>query len=184
MIQDWKTLRGTAIPGVPGRLTVALAPDAARLSLRLRPDDRAAAGTVLGLALPERIGGMGVTGESLAVCLGPDEWFLLLPEREAGAVSGRLTAALAAPFSLVDVSHREVGITVEGPAATLALSALCALDLEAMPDGSATRTILDKAQAVLVKHDAQRYRIEVWQSFADHVWTLLAAVSNEIRLDI
>ena len=89
-----------------------------------------------------------------------------------------------ANLRLVYVSHREIGITVEGPAATLVLSALRAPNLEAMPDGSATRTILDKAQAVLVKHDAQRYRIEVWQSFADHVWTLLAAVSNEIRLDI
>jgi sarcosine oxidase, subunit gamma len=184
MIQEWKTLRGTPIPGTPGRLAVALAPDRARLSLRLRPDDRAAAGTALGLRLPERIGGVDESGGSLALCLGPDEWFLLLPEGEAGPTSERLTAAMAAPFSLVDVSHREVGITVEGPAATLVLSSLCALDLEAMPAGSATRTILDKAQAVLIKHDAERYRIEVWQSFADHVWTLLAAVSREIALDV
>ncbi|MEH3118881.1 MAG: sarcosine oxidase [Methylorubrum populi] len=184
MIQEWKTLRGTAIPGIAGRLTVAPAPDCARLVLRLRPDDRAAAGTALGLALPERIGAVTEAGGSLAVRLGPDEWFLLSPEGEAGAAGERLTAAMAAPFSLVDVSHREIGIAVDGPAATLALSSLCALDLDAMPAGSATRTILDKAQAVLIKHDANRYRIEVWQSFADHVWTLLAAVSHEIALDI
>ncbi|AWN35098.1 sarcosine oxidase subunit gamma [Methylobacterium radiodurans] len=184
MIQEWKTLRGNAIPGAAGRLTVTLAPDCGRLVLRLRPRDRAAAETVLGVALPERIGGLDAASESFAVCLGPDEWYLLLPEDVARTAGERLSAALGAPFSLVDVGHREVGIAVEGPAATLALSSLCALDLDAMPTGSATRTILDKAQAVLIKHDAEHYRIEVWQSFADHVWTLLAAVSREIGLDI
>ena len=78
----------------------------------------------------------------------------------------------------------EVGIEVRGTAATLALSSVCALDLEAMPSGSATRTILDKAQAVLIKHAPDHYRIEVWQSFAGHLWTLLAAVNREISLDI
>ena len=50
--------------------------------------------------------------------------------------------------------------------------------------GSATRTILDKSPAVLVKHAPDHYRIEVWQSFAGHVWTLLEAVRREITLDI
>lgn len=184
MIQEWKTLTGTRIPVVADRLSVSLAPDCARLALRVRPEDRAVLGAALGLALPERIGGIERAAGGLALCLGPDEWCLLLPTDEAALLEKRSSTAQTIPFSLVDVSHCEVGIEVVGSAAALALSSICALDLERMPAGSATRTILDKAQAVLIKHDANRYRIEVWQSFADHVWTLLGNVSREIALGI
>jgi sarcosine oxidase subunit gamma len=132
--------------------------------------------------MPARIGGLASSGERLALCLGPDEWFLMAPA--ADAVRDRFATAMEEPFSLVEVSHREVGIEVQGSAATLALSSICALDLDSMPSGSATRTILDKAPAVLIKHAPDHYRIEVWQSFAGHLWTLLAAVSREIALDI
>ena len=44
-----------------------------------------------------------------------------------------------------------------------------------MPVGIGDRTIFDKAQVVCsVKHAPDRFRIEVWRSFAGHVWTLLA----------
>ena len=184
MIQEWKTLRGTEIPAVAGRLTVTLAPDCARLSLRLRPGDRAAAGDALGFPLPERIGRTETGAGTLALCLGPDEWLLLSPPAEVGDLERRLVSSMPGRFSLVDVSHREVGIEVAGSAATLALSSICALDLDAMPPGTATRTILDRAQAILIKRDGDRYRVEVWQSFVDHVWALLEAVSREVALDI
>ena len=53
-----------------------------------------------------------------------------------------------------------------------------------MPDGSVTRTILDRAPVVLVKYGPDHYRIEVRQSFAGHVRGLLEAVSREIALDL
>ena len=133
--------------------------------------------------MPARIGGLASSGERLALCLGPDEWFLMA-RRWADAVRDRFATAMEEAFSLVEVSHREIGIEVQGSAATLALSSICALDLDSMASGSATRTILDKAPAVLIKHAPDHYRIEVWQSFAGHLWTLLAAVSREIALDI
>ena len=52
-----------------------------------------------------------------------------------------------------------------------------------MPSSPATRTILDKVQAVLIKHAPNHDHIEVWQSFAGHLWTLFAAVSREILLN-
>ena len=183
MIQERNALSGLELPGVGGRLSVTVAEDCARFSLRVRPGNRAKAGEAFGCAMPARIGGLASSGERLALCLGPDEWFLTVPSPEAGAIHDRFAAAMDVPHSLVEVSHREVGIEVRGTAATLALSSVCALDLEAMPSGSATRTILDKAQAVLVKHAPDHYRIEVWQSFAGHLWTLLAAVGREISLD-
>ena len=97
-----------------------------------------------------------------------------------------LFAALYAtcPHSLVDVGHREIGIAVEGAAAVLALRSACAFDLETMPSGTGMRTIFDKAQIILIRHDENRFRIEVWRSFADHVWGLLQAASREISLGI
>jgi sarcosine oxidase subunit gamma len=184
MIQECNALSGLRLPDVGDRLSVAVAEDCARFSLRARPENRAKAGAAFGCAMPAQIGGLASSGERLALCLGPDEWFLIAPSPAAGAVRDRFETAMEVAYSLVEVSHREVGIEVRGTAATLALSSVCALDLEAMPSGSVTRTILDKAQAVLIKHAPDHYRIEVWQSFAGHLWTLLAAVSREIALDI
>ncbi|WP_152048376.1 sarcosine oxidase subunit gamma [Aureimonas psammosilenae] len=183
MLQEWKTLSGTRLPSVADRFAVSLAPDQARFSLRVRAASRAAAGEVFGVALPETIGGVHSADGRTAICLGPDEWYLLAPANEVDAICKRFAVGLSGPHSLVDVSHREIGIDVRGSDATLALSSFCVLDLDAMPEGSATRTILDKAQAVLVKHSAHHYRIEVWQSFASHVWGLLAAVGREIATE-
>ena len=180
MIQEWNALSGLKLNG----LSIAVAEDCARFSLRLRPENLAKASAAFGSAIPTHIGGLASSGEYLALCLGPDEWFLMAPSPATGAIHDRFATVMDGAFSLVDVSHREVGIEVRGTAATLALSSVCALDLEAMPAGSATRTILDKVQAVLIKHAPDHYRIEVWQSFAGHLWTLLAAVSREISLDI
>lgn len=182
-IVERNALAGRASLDAPGRLSVTVAPDCARFSLRVGDEDREAAGRAIGLALPGRIGGLASEGGRVVACLGPDEWFILAPSAEGPAMEARF-AGLDAVHSLVDVGHREVGIEVRGTAAGLALGATCALDLDAMPAGSATRTILDRAQVVLVKLAPDHYRIEVWQSFAGHVWGLLQAAAREIALDI
>lgn len=184
MIQERNALTGLEPLLVADRLSVATAEDGARFSLRVPAEGLAKAGDAFGSTLPARIGDLAASGERLAICLGPDEWFLLAPSDEAEAIEERFAATMDGAYSLVDVSHREVGIEVRGSAATLALSSACALDLEAMPSGSATRTILDKSPVVLVKHAPDHYRIEVWPSFAGHLWTLLEAVRREIALDI
>ncbi|GGE15644.1 sarcosine oxidase subunit gamma [Aureimonas endophytica] len=184
MIQERNSLHDAKPIGIPGRLSVLLAPEAARFSLRLRQAGIDAAGAAFGCPLPADIGGVSSSGGLTAMCIGPDEWTLLAPLSEAETIEAGFAAAAIGPHSLVDVSHRELGIELRGSAATSTLSAFCALDLATMPDGSATRTILDKAQGLLVKHSAEHYRIEVWQSFAGHLWTLLAAVGREVALDL
>lgn len=184
MIQERNALTGLEGLDVPDRLSVAVAEDCARFSLRVPAEGRAKAGDAFGGTLPARIGDVSSTGERLAICLGPDEWFLIAPPGETGAIEERFAATMDGAYSLVEVSHREVGIEVRGPSATLALASACALDLEAMPAGTATRTILDKSPAVLIKQAPDHYRIEVWQSFAGHLWTLLEAARREIALDI
>ena len=70
--------------------------------------------------------------------------------------------------SLVDVSHRQIGLIASGPAAARVLNAGCPLDLglKAFPVGMATRTLFDKAEIVLWRRAAATFHLEVWRSFA------------------
>lgn len=113
--------------------------------------------------------------------LGPDEWLLLgaddsaLEQRVAEAVAGRT-------HSLVDISHRQVGIEVCGLRAREVLNGGCPLDLgdEAFPAGSATRTLLGKAEIILIRPGAAlAYRVECWRSFAPYVYGLLTEIASE-----
>jgi sarcosine oxidase subunit gamma len=168
---------------IAGRLRVAPAADCGRFSLRTSGAARVEAGAAFSCPLPPRIGGLEQREGRYALCVGPDEWFLLAPIAESETIEERFRA-LETPHSLVDVGNREVGIDVSGPAATLTLNSGSALDLSIMAPGSGARTIFDKAPIVLIKFSADHYRLEVWQSFATHAWDLLAAASREIVLDI
>lgn len=183
-LQERNALGGRTPPIPSGRLTIEVAADCARLSFRVDPGSREAAARLFGCELPGRIGGLSAAGARVAARLGPDEWLLMAPFAEGPTIAARFGSDLKEPHSLVDVSHREVGIEVRGAAAALALAAGCALDLEARPSPSATRTLFDKAQVILLKWAPDHYRIEVWPSFADHVWLLLKAAAREIALDI
>ncbi len=86
--------------------------------------------------------------------------------------------------SLTEVSHRETGVDITGPKAEWLLNAASPLELAKMQAPGAARTIFDHAQIILLKWDEDHYRIEVWNSFADHVWTLLELASNEVELAV
>lgn len=144
----------------------------ARFSLRAR----LAAGTapkLAGLALDAPINTVGTDGEVWLARLGPDEWLVGGPEADADLLQGRIHEALAGlPHSLVDVSHRNVGIDVSGRQAAAVLNAGCPLDLSetAFPPGSATCTLLGKAEIVLIRATAAPlYRVECWRSFSTYV---------------
>jgi sarcosine oxidase subunit gamma len=166
-------------------LLIRAAADRARFSLRIDPAQIAAASKALGLKLPAKIGELAASGEKIALCLGPDEWYLIVPLAAQDAVE-RASADLYAevPHGLVDIGHREVAIEIEGADAALALQSAVAFDVEAMPVGSGCRTVFDKAQIVLVRKAVDSFRIDVWRSFADHVWGLLRAAAREIELGI
>ena len=86
--------------------------------------------------------------------------------------------------------HRNVdglthaGIAVEGHDAVLALQASIAFDIAAMPVGSGCRTIIDRVQIILLREAGESFRVEVWHSFSDHVWNLLAGICREIELGV
>ncbi|MBB2963445.1 sarcosine oxidase subunit gamma [Methylobacterium sp. R2-1] len=144
----------------------------ARFSLRARLA-AGAAPKLAGLALDAPINTVGTDGETWIARLGPDEWLVGGPEADADLLQGRIHEALAGlPHSLVDVSHRNVGIDVSGRQAAAVLNAGCPLDLSeaAFPPGSATRTLLGKAEIVLIRATAAPlYRVECWRSFSTYV---------------
>jgi sarcosine oxidase, subunit gamma len=163
--------------------TVVGLPRLGRFILRGRPNAVEAADRAYGVALPRQACRAALAGNRTALWLGPDEWLLLLPESEAEHCAAALTEALAGlPHSLVDISHRHVGLDVAGPQAATVLSVGCPLDLDGsvFPAGMCTRTVLGKAEIVLWRVAEQRFRIEVAQSFAANLLGLLKEALREL----
>lgn len=156
-------------------------PCRARFSLRTALDCRVAVSEALGLVLPTRIGERRTSGRRSALCLGPDEWVLHTEEADSSALVAALVDLSARlPLSAVDIGDREIVLAVEGPAARDLLATGCPLDLARMPVGTGTRTVFDTVQVVLTREAEDRFRLEVWRSFAPHVRALLATAAEEL----
>lgn len=170
---------------VSGRLSVKPAQDMARFVLRFAPEKLIQAEKALGAKIPSRIGQLIKTNNISVACIGPDEFYILAEESEGqGIVASFAKLYETEPHSLVEVSHRETGIDVSGSSAEWLLNAASPLDLSKMEAPGCVRTIFDRVQIILIKMDENNYRIEVWNSFADHVWNLLEAASNEVALGV
>jgi len=157
-------------------IAVARTPMAARLIVRGGDSAVATMGEAFGVALPRDACRARIAGERAALWLGPDEWLLIAPGSGGEELLHELTEALGQePASVVDVSHRQVGITVAGPEGVGALNSFNALDLaeSAFPVGMCTRTLFGKAEIVLWRTAREAFRIEVWRSFAPYVMDCL-----------
>lgn len=165
-------------------VSVRLLDRQARFSLRLGPDYVGEVGSSprAGLALPVNRG-LVERGCSVAR-LGPNEWLVCAPEEDA--VAQEMTAAFAGQgHALVDIGHRDVAFEVSGTDASQVLSVGCSLDLSetAFPVGSATRTLLGKADVVLMRlHDEPIYRVECLRSFQNYVHAFLLEAALEFRI--
>lgn len=145
-------------------LAVAPAPDAARYSLRTRNPT----------GLPVRVLSSAPLAAGNALCLGPDEWLLLLP---VGSAAPQVDGVHA----LTDISHRQVGIAVTGDRAAALVQCGCALDLSvaAFPPGKVTRTVYEGVEIVLWRRGDDRFHVEVWRSFAPYLWQALAQAAAD-----
>lgn len=146
---------------------------AARFSLRLSSANIEAASRALGVALPDKVGGIASGGNLRALCLGPDEWLL---ESEH---AGRPALPVGLPHALVDISDREIVFRIEGSRAIELLSIGIARDLRRLGVGQGCRTVFDSAQAILVRESAAVFTLSVWRSFASHVAELLQIGQRE-----
>ncbi len=180
---DLSANRTTALPASVPTHTARLSNAAPATRLILRGTDAIEpAGRAFGVTIPTRPCGSAIAGERAAFWLGPDEWLLLTPESETSALWQTLTTALEGiPCALVDISHRQTALLLEGPGAATMLNAGVPLDLslKAFPVGMVARTIFEKAEIVLFRSGEQAFRVEVWRSFAPYVLGLLQAADRD-----
>ena len=158
-------------------------PPQARFSLRLPMRAAAAAADVAGFALAMPINRYRESGARWSARLGPSEWLIGGPEADGEAMAAEFAAALAGSVhGLTEVSHRNVAFEVSGLEAAAILNAGCPLDLStaAFPAGSATRTLLGKAEIVLIRPgEAPAFRVECWRSFATYVHGFLVEAARD-----
>jgi sarcosine oxidase subunit gamma len=164
-------LEGFAFPTSP-RFTLSEASPAARFILRGAEAVRIACGMAFGVEPPSRLGSAGESEGRAALWLGPDEWLLIADGADAAEIGAILESVLeGTAHSLVDISHRQIGVIADSPAAARVLNAGCPLDLDlrAFPVGFATRTLFDKIEIVLWRRAATTFHVEVWRSFAPYL---------------
>jgi sarcosine oxidase subunit gamma len=164
-----------------GKVKAVALPFASRWILRGGPDVAGPVGAAFGVAPPTRPLASAAGGPRAALWMGPDEW-LLIAEDEPADIGAKLEAALAAvAHALVDVSHRQCAIEVAGPGAARLLNSGMPLDLDpaAFPVGTVTRTLLLKAEIVLWRREAERFRLETGRSFGPYVAAVLAQSAGD-----
>lgn len=137
--------------------------------------DAAAAGEALGLDLPTKVGRSSEKDGATAMTLGPDEWLV---------VGGEAVNRDADAFVTVDVSHRNTAVVVAGDGAAATLNAGCPRDLSetAFPVGACARTVLGKAEIVLLRTAPDAFRVEFWRSFSPYVWAFLEDAAADSQL--
>ncbi len=166
-----------AAPGVHWRMTAPFA----RFSLRV---DLSAAVPLVAERLPLALAPCRSVqqGEWSALWLGPDEQLLIGPESKATEFALTVNETLrAVPHSLVDVSHRQSGLEINGRHAIDLINAGCPLDLELdrFPVGACTRTVMAKSEIVLWRRANEQFHLEVWRSFVSYLSEFLARVEKE-----
>ena len=159
-------------------VTLAVLPPAERISLRAPAASLAALSRALGVKLPEKPKTAAEKDGRTALWLGPDEWLVI---DETGKDPLLDCARVKALHSAVGVSHRNVAISVSGPAAAAAINAGCPQDLSlaAFPVGACSRTVLGKVEIVLHRPAEDMFRVECWRSFSDYVWTFLTEAAKD-----
>jgi len=163
--------------------TIVPADAASRLVLRARPQAISPLSKALGVPLPQKPktsarSKAARNAERVVLWIGPDEWLVL---DKPGVDLVALCAKVKEPHSAVDVSHRNTAVIVSGAAAQSVLNAGCPQDLslQAFPVGACSRTVLGKAEIVLLREGETVFRVECWRSFSDYVFAFLAEAARD-----
>jgi sarcosine oxidase subunit gamma len=161
------------------------------VSLRGDPGDpafRESVQAALGVELP-LAPNCTTRGPALRVVwVGPDDWFVIAPSGEAGALFDALRRALAGQHAaLTDVSSGYAVLRLEGPPVRDVLAQGCPLDLHPRafgPDRCAGSHFF-KASIWLWQTDAgPTFELLVRRSFMGYVGLMLERITRECGLDV
>ena len=175
-----------------GTAEVALAerPFPGILNLRGKAGDAAfarAAGQALGFALPSGAGATAGSAERRALCLGPDEWWIVTPQVDP-ALAEALRGALAGQHvGLTEIGDSRTCIRISGPRAADVIAKGCPLDLHpsVFAADRCAQSLLAKADVTLVQLDDEpSYDLYVLCSFADYLWRWLEDAAREYGLAV
>ncbi|GAB3591963.1 sarcosine oxidase subunit gamma [Acetobacter peroxydans] len=142
-----------------------------------------AACAAVGCAVPDMLAVTQAEGAT-ALRLGPYEVLFLLEPAVARGVSAAWAGALAGvAHSLVEVTARQGALSVSGPRAAEVLGCLSPLDFApgSFVPGTATRTLLDKADGMIWRQAEDRFHLEVWTSFLPYVTAMLKNAAHDTR---
>ncbi|MEX0923087.1 MAG: sarcosine oxidase subunit gamma family protein [Rhodovibrionaceae bacterium] len=167
------------------------------VNLRLDPKDSAiknAAEGALPCSLPTKVGetasgGSGKAGKVTALCLGPDEWWLIAAD--GPKLAEKLKKALAKHHAAVtDIGENWTTLQLSGPRARDLLAKACPLDLHPsiFPVGHCAQSLGAKADItlLLVEDGKVGPTFELWvrRSFAAYLWAWLEDAAREYGLTI
>ena len=171
-------------------LSLTMSPEASRFNLRGSLDFCQAICGKVNLSLPAKMLTASGDSKNAVLWIGPDEFYLFSQEANHAATLAQLSraqdaSALGKAGSLVDNSHRFIGICLDGAAAAQLMASYCPLDLSlsAFPIGKATRTLMGKSDILLWRQGEGTFQIEIARSFASYGLKLLGfAHQNQISL--
>ncbi len=190
--------RGAATRGAAG-IAMGERPHRGIVNLRLDPGNAealAAFESAFGFALPAAANTSAGDADTLALWLGPDEWWLVVPgpEPEAGpALAAKLRAALTGHFAAVtEVGESRTCIRVAGSSARALLQKGCPLDFHprAFAAGACAQSILAKAGVTLhlfadeTVTEGPIFDIYVARSFAEYLWLWLEDAGAEYGVTV
>jgi len=173
-----RTLPLSGFHGGSGAANLSAAAPATRLSLRAKPDAVSALCGALGVTLPVKAKTSAFANGRHALWLGPDEW-LIIDENEADLMAA--VASSGALHSATDISHRNTAVIVKGLGAEVAINGGCPQDLSLglFPVGACSRTVLGKAEVVILRTAEDTFRVECWRSFSPYVSGLLSEAAED-----
>ncbi len=190
--------RGEATRGAAG-VAMTERPHRGMVNLRLDPKNAeamAAVETAFGFALPTAANETAGNADTMALWLGPDEWWLVVPgpEPEAGPeLAEKLRAALSGHFAAItEVGESRTCIRVSGPSARALLQKGCPLDFHprAFVAGACAQSILAKATVAFHLYadesaaEGPIFDIYVLRSFAEYLWAWLEDAGAEYGVTI
>lgn len=109
---------------------------------------------------------------------GPGQWFMV-GDTPLGAADLAALIARLPDVAVSDQSHGRVRIAVAGARAAAMLAKGTAVDLEALPVGASTATLIGPLGAHLTRTAETAYELMVLRSFAAALWHDLEAMAAE-----